>query len=294
MDSLRAAFAPFGELVDVKIPQENGRSKGFGFVVYRNESSAAQAVREMNGYNLDGHNVIVTFSEKREPRTGGNDYGRGGGGSQYDDRRSSSSRRSRSPPSSRRAGRSPPRSSGFPPPSLQPPASTVASSSFARGPPPPVVVGGGTAWQSEAQFAPQSSSNLAPPLAPPPSHFSSGTSSSYGGGRYGGRPPQQQQQPDDTALECKVYISGLPAHTTEEMIAEHFSMSGAIARKRQKNKFKDQWPYNIKLYYDDNQVFKGDALLAYEDPNAAKTAPGFFDGSDFHGVKISVQQARRS
>ena len=111
------------------------------------------------------------------------------------------------------------------------------------------------------------------------------------GGRFGGGRPQQQD--DNTALESKIYVSGLPPDTTEDMLVEHFGAIGVIARKREKRGYKDQWPYNIKLYYNDDNTFKGDALVAFEDPNAAKAAPGFFDGGDFHGHTISVQLARK-
>lgn len=102
-------------------------------------------------------------------------------------------------------------------------------------------------------------------------------------------------RPSEDPLDSKIYISGLPPDTTVEELADHFSMTGKIARKRPHNKkgFPDQWPFNIKLYFDDNDVFRGDALVAYEDPNAALTAPGFYDGGELRGHTITVQVARK-
>lgn len=57
-----------------------------------------------------------------------------------------------------------------------------------------------------------------------------------------------------------------------------FGALGVVARERQKRGFKDQWPFKIKVYTDDNGQAKGDAVLTYEDANAARTAPSFFDG----------------
>jgi RNA-binding protein FUS len=294
VEGLRQAFTKYGELAEVKIPMgDNGRSKGFGFVTFRNEQDAAAAVREMNGYNLDGFNIIVQFSEKRggggdtNPRPVGGerrpesnlerDVPRGG---QYQSRR-----RSRSPQGSSRRNRSPPQSSASSRPSQS--FSTTSSSN--------VPYGDTSSSRPASQYPPQAPSQPfidAPPMPPQSQAWQSRGAPSHQ--QHGGRGFRGHQQDDGSALEAKIYISGLPPNTTEDMLAEHFSMSGAIARKRVQKKFKDQWPYNIKLYYDDNGAFKGDALLAYEDPNAAKTAPEFFDGSDFHGVTISVQPARKT
>jgi RNA-binding protein FUS len=52
-----------------------------------------------------------------------------------------------------------------------------------------------------------------------------------------------------------------------------------IARIRQKRGYKDQWPFNIKIYTDDSGKQKGDGVLTYEDPAAAHSAGGFFNGN---------------
>lgn len=51
-----------------------------------------------------------------------------------------------------------------------------------------------------------------------------------------------------------------------------------VGRIKQKRGYKDQWPYNIKIYTDDAGNNKGDAVLSYEDPSAAHSAGGFYNG----------------
>lgn len=50
-----------------------------------------------------------------------------------------------------------------------------------------------------------------------------------------------------------------------------------VGRIKQKRGYKDQWPWNIKIYTDDSGKNKGDACLAYEDPSAAHSAGGFYN-----------------
>jgi hypothetical protein len=56
-----------------------------------------------------------------------------------------------------------------------------------------------------------------------------------------------------------------------------------VGRIKQKRGYKDQWPWNIKIYTDDSGKAKGDACLAYEDPSAAHSAGGFYNS------KITVE-----
>lgn len=52
-----------------------------------------------------------------------------------------------------------------------------------------------------------------------------------------------------------------------------------VGRIKQKRGYKDQWPYNIKIYTDDQGNNKGDAALVYEDPSAAHSAGGFYNST---------------
>ena len=52
-----------------------------------------------------------------------------------------------------------------------------------------------------------------------------------------------------------------------------------VGRIKQKRGYKDQWPWNIKIYTDEKGNNKGDACLAYEDPSAAHSAGSFYNGA---------------
>ena len=50
-DGLRAAFEQFGEVTDAKVitDRDSGRSRGFGFVTFRDGRDAEDAARDMHG-----------------------------------------------------------------------------------------------------------------------------------------------------------------------------------------------------------------------------------------------------
>ncbi|MFT5355033.1 MAG: cold-inducible RNA-binding protein, partial [Polyangiales bacterium] len=84
---LREAFERFGEVVDAKVitDRETGRSRGFGFVTFNDESSAKSAMDEMDGSQLDGRTLNVNEAQDRRGGGGGGggggrDGGGGGGG----------------------------------------------------------------------------------------------------------------------------------------------------------------------------------------------------------------------
>ena len=80
-DTLRTAFAQFGEVSDAHVvtDRETGRSRGFGFVTMDSATSAQKAITEMNGAMLEGRPLRVNEAEERQSR-GGGDGGGGGGG----------------------------------------------------------------------------------------------------------------------------------------------------------------------------------------------------------------------
>jgi RNA recognition motif-containing protein len=45
-----------------------GRPRGFAFVQFGDESTAAQAIQRFNGHELDGRALRVTEAEERQPR----------------------------------------------------------------------------------------------------------------------------------------------------------------------------------------------------------------------------------
>lgn len=83
-DDLRYDFKRYGEISDVYIPRarEDDRPRGFGFVTFTDQRDAEDAVRDMDGRDIDGRRVTVNIAKARAP-IGGGGGGRGGG---YGDR----------------------------------------------------------------------------------------------------------------------------------------------------------------------------------------------------------------
>jgi RNA recognition motif-containing protein len=86
-DSVRAAFAAFGEVSDVHIAsdRETGKSRGFAFVTMGTDAEAQKAIAELNGALLDGRPLRVNEAQERQGGRGGGGgggggYGGGGGG----------------------------------------------------------------------------------------------------------------------------------------------------------------------------------------------------------------------
>jgi hypothetical protein len=69
---LRTFFSRFGELVEVVIVpnRSTGQSRGFGFVSYRSAAAADEAIKSMNGVELDGHPLRVNRAETRPGGSG--------------------------------------------------------------------------------------------------------------------------------------------------------------------------------------------------------------------------------
>jgi hypothetical protein len=67
---LRTFFSRFGELVDVIIVpnRATGHSRGFGYVSYQSSAAAEEAIKGMNGVELDGHPLRVNRAENRPSR----------------------------------------------------------------------------------------------------------------------------------------------------------------------------------------------------------------------------------
>lgn len=108
--------------------------------------------------------------------------------------------------------------------------------------------------------------------------------------------PKATQQCDSTCEErgCqndRIYITGLAPSVTEDDLRQLFSGIGVIGKVKQKRGYKEDWPWAIRVYTDQQGKPKGDAALTYEDPSAAHAAGSFFDGHTLKGSKLKVQMA---
>ena len=69
-DDLRATFAPYGEVASAQVitDRETTRSRGFGFVEMLDNDAAQQAIRSLNGSDLQGRTLNVNEARAREDR----------------------------------------------------------------------------------------------------------------------------------------------------------------------------------------------------------------------------------
>ncbi|XP_042444350.1 transcription initiation factor TFIID subunit 15b-like isoform X1 [Zingiber officinale] len=123
----------------------------------------------------------------------------------------------------------------------------------------------------------------------------------HGGGAYGAAPTDATgpiKQCDESCGEScdnsRIYISNLPPDVTTDELRDLFGGIGQVGRIKQKRGYKDQWPWNIKIYTDESGNNKGDAVLSYEDPAAAHSAGGFYNNYDMRGYKINVGMAEKT
>lgn len=87
-ESLREMFAAFGtvESAEVIMDKYSGNSKGFGFVEMSNDTEATEAIKSLNGKDMDGRALTVNEARPKTERSGGGGFGggRGGGGGRGD------------------------------------------------------------------------------------------------------------------------------------------------------------------------------------------------------------------
>lgn len=87
-DGLQEFFAQIGPVASARVitDRDSGRSKGFGFVQFENETDNQKAVDQLDGKELDGRTISVSLARPKEDRprrdfNGGGDRGGNGGGS---------------------------------------------------------------------------------------------------------------------------------------------------------------------------------------------------------------------
>lgn len=82
-DALGQLFAQYGQVQSVNIIKDkySGNSRGFGFVEMTTEEEAQKAIQGLNGYNLEGRNIVVKEALPKPTYTGGRGgVGHGGRG----------------------------------------------------------------------------------------------------------------------------------------------------------------------------------------------------------------------
>lgn len=80
-ESLRQAFAPFGDVEEAKVitDRDSGRSRGFGFVTFGDGDDAQTAIDKMNGTEVDGRTLNVNVAQDKRSRGGGGGRSNGDG-----------------------------------------------------------------------------------------------------------------------------------------------------------------------------------------------------------------------
>jgi RNA recognition motif-containing protein len=79
---LKTLFSEHGEVTDVHMPndRETGRPRGFAFVTMGSKSEMVNAIKALDGREVDGRDLKVNEARAREERGGGGGGGGGGRG----------------------------------------------------------------------------------------------------------------------------------------------------------------------------------------------------------------------
>jgi RNA recognition motif-containing protein len=67
--SIEELFAPAGKVVSVAIPtdRDTGRKRGFAFVEMESQAGAEEAIKKLNGKEVDGRQLVVNPSIPKRP-----------------------------------------------------------------------------------------------------------------------------------------------------------------------------------------------------------------------------------
>lgn len=81
---LKSLFDKFGEVTSAKVimDRETGRSRGFGFVEMADKASE-EAIKELNGKELDGRAISVSKARPKPDNGGGGSFQRDRGNRRY-------------------------------------------------------------------------------------------------------------------------------------------------------------------------------------------------------------------
>jgi len=78
LEKLKELFSQYGELEDATIVANkySGRSKGFGFIEFKEDSAADAAISEMNNKNIEGREIVVKEAVPFDPNKPRKKFGR--------------------------------------------------------------------------------------------------------------------------------------------------------------------------------------------------------------------------
>lgn len=67
-NKLAELFSKFGTVVSAQVvkDRETGRSRGFGFVEMSSEAEAQEAIKQLNGSDMDGRKLIVNMARPKQ------------------------------------------------------------------------------------------------------------------------------------------------------------------------------------------------------------------------------------
>lgn len=68
-EKLKELFSSFGEIEEATVIKDkySGRSKGFGFVTFKDEASAKKAISKMNGNKVEERELKVNEAKPMDP-----------------------------------------------------------------------------------------------------------------------------------------------------------------------------------------------------------------------------------
>jgi len=68
-EKLKELFVPYGEIEEAIVISDkfSGRSKGFGFVTFKDDESAKKAIAEMNDKEVEGRKLRVNEAKPMDP-----------------------------------------------------------------------------------------------------------------------------------------------------------------------------------------------------------------------------------
>lgn len=77
-ETLKGLFSSYGEIEEAIVISDkfSGRSKGFGFVTFKDEASAQKAIAEMNGKKVEERDLKVNEAKPMEDRPPRRDFDR--------------------------------------------------------------------------------------------------------------------------------------------------------------------------------------------------------------------------